>query len=101
MLHSLKDPVKVLSEIYRVLKRGGEARIYDPAKVASQIDRKKWKASLNFRERFFLRGFGLFGLHKPIKTYEPEQIRAMIEATPFTDFDIDKDEDEIKIRLRK
>ena len=101
MLHSLKNPAKVLTEIYRVLKKGGEARIYDPAKVASQIDRKKWKASLNFRERFFLWGFELFGLHKPIKTYEPDQVRTIIEATPFTDFDIDKHNDEIKIKLRK
>ena len=101
MLHSLKDPVKVLTEIYRVLKKGGEAWIYDPAKVASQIDRKKWKASLNFRERFFLWGFGLFGLHKPIKTYEPDQITAMIEATQFTNYHIDKEKDEIKITLWK
>ena len=101
MLHSLKDPVKVLTEIYRVLKKGGEAWIYDPAKVASLIDRKKWKASLNFRERFFLWGFGLFGLHKPIKTYEPDQIKAMIEATQFTNYDIVKDQDEIKIKLWK
>jgi len=101
MLHSLKDPVTAVTEIYRVLKKGGEAWIYDPAKVASQIDRKKWRASLNARERFFLWGFGLFGLHKPIKTYEPDQIRAMIETTQFTNYDIDKVKDEIKIKLWK
>ena len=101
MLHSLRNPEKVLTEIYRVLKIGGEARIYDPAKVATQIDRKRWKASLNLRERFFLWGFGLFGLHKPIKTYEPDQIRTVIEATQFRNYDIDKDGDELKIRLWK
>ena len=70
MLHSLKDPVKVFTEIYRVLKDGGQAWIYDPAKVASDVDRLKWKASLNSREKFFLWLFGLLGLHKPIKTYQ-------------------------------
>ncbi|MHC4105332.1 MAG: class I SAM-dependent methyltransferase, partial [Planctomycetota bacterium] len=53
MLHSLKDPVKVFREIYRVLKKGGQAWIYDPAKVAFYINRKKWRASLTHRERFF------------------------------------------------
>jgi ubiquinone/menaquinone biosynthesis C-methylase UbiE len=101
MLHSLKKPVKVLKEIYRVLKSGGEAWVYDPAKVVSYIDRKKWKASLNYRERFFLWSFGLFGLHKPIETYDPEQIKAMILATEFTNYHIDKEKDEIKIKLRK
>ena len=54
MLHSLKEPVSVFREIYRVLKEGGQAWIYDPAKIALYVDRKKWRASLTNRERFFL-----------------------------------------------
>ena len=73
MLHSLKEPLKVLQETYRVLKNQSQAWIYDPAKVASAADRKKWKASLNTRERFFLWLFKLFGLHKPIKTVTRDQ----------------------------
>ena len=101
MLHSLKEPVTVLQEMYRVLKAGGEAWIFDPAKVTSTLDRKKWKASLNARERFFLWLFQLTGLHKPIKTYSRQQAIALIEKTDFNNYRIDEQEKEIKIKLKK
>jgi len=101
MLHSLKEPVAVLQEIHRVLKAGREAWIFDPAKVASQVDREKWKASLTPRERFFLWLFKLFGLHKPIKTYTRQQAIALIKQTDFKDFWIDEKDKEIRIRLKK
>ena len=101
MLHSLKNPVNVLQEIYRVLKAGREAWVFDPAKVASHVDRKKWRASLNLRERFFLRLFQLFGLHKPIKTYTRDQAIALIEKTNFEHYRIDARNNEIRIKLKK
>jgi ubiquinone/menaquinone biosynthesis C-methylase UbiE len=101
MLHSLKNPVAVLKEIYRVLKIGGEAWIYDPANVTTYIDIEKWKASLNVRERSFLWFFKLLGLHKPIATYTREQVIPMIEATDFESFEIDERKNEIRIKLRK
>jgi ubiquinone/menaquinone biosynthesis C-methylase UbiE len=101
MLHSLKDPVRVMGEIYRVLKKGKEAWIYDPAKVASDVDRQKWKASLTLRERFFLRLFRSMGLHKPIEPYQRSQVVPMIEATDFKIYSIEESDGEIKIKLRK
>ncbi len=101
MLHSLKNPVAVLKEIYRVLKIGGEAWIYDPANVTPYIDIEKWKASLNFRERLFLWFFKLLGLHKPMVAYTREQVIPMIEATDFESFEIDERKNEIRIKLRK
>jgi ubiquinone/menaquinone biosynthesis C-methylase UbiE len=101
MLHSIKEPEKVLQEIYRVLKAEKEAWIFDPAKVTSMVDRKKWKASLNLRERFFLWLFQLFGLHQPIKVYTREQAIALIEKTDFKQYDIDVQDDEIRIKLTK
>ncbi len=101
MLHSLKDPVKVLQEIYRVLGAGREAWVFDPARVASQVDRKKWKASLNLRERFFLQLFQIFGLHKPIRTYTREEAKALISQTDFKHYRIEAGESEIRIKLKK
>jgi ubiquinone/menaquinone biosynthesis C-methylase UbiE len=101
MLHSLKEPVNVLQEIYRVLKPDREAWIFDPAKVASAVDRQKWKGSLNLRERFFLWLFQLFGLHKPIETYTREQAIALIEKSNFENYQIDVLDNEIRIKLQK
>jgi ubiquinone/menaquinone biosynthesis C-methylase UbiE len=101
MLHSLKEPAKVFNEIYRVLKQGGEVWIFDPAKVASQVDRKKWLLALTHKERFFLWLFKVLGLHEPIVVYSREQAIEMIKASNFRDYTIDAAENEIKIKLKK
>lgn len=101
MLHSLKNPVNVLLEINRVLKDGADAWIYDPANVIQYIDRKKWKASLNLRERFFLWIFGLLGLHKPIAIYRKSDVIPIIEAAGFSKYKVDESKKEIRIKLTK
>ena len=101
MLHALKEPVAVLQEIHRVLKTGRQAWIFDPAKVASQVDREKWKTSLTLREQFFLGLFKLLGLHKPIETYTRKQAIALIKQTAFQKYWIDEKDREIKIKLQK
>lgn len=101
MLHALKDPVKVIQEIYRVLKTGGQAWIFDPARVSGAVDSNRWKASLNLRERFFLKLFQWSGLHKPIKTYSREEATALIEQTDFKDYHIEAGDNEIRIKLKK
>jgi len=101
MLHSLKNPVAALHEMHRVVKNGGEAWIYDPANIADCIDARKWKASLNPRERVFLWFFRLIGLHQPITAFTREQIVPMIKATDFEPIEIDERQNEIRIKLRK
>jgi ubiquinone/menaquinone biosynthesis C-methylase UbiE len=101
MLHSLKHPAKVIQEMHRVLKAGGEAWIFDPARVSGAVDRKKWQASLNLRERFFLKLFQVSGLHKPIKTYSREEAIALIAKTDFRNYRIDAQKNEIRIKLKK
>ena len=101
MLHSLKNPINVLIEINRVLKTGGQAWIYDPARIIQFIDKNKWQASLNIRERFFLWFFGLLGLHKPIAVYGRDQVLPLVEAAGFKAHSIEEGDGEIRMKLRK
>jgi ubiquinone/menaquinone biosynthesis C-methylase UbiE len=101
MLHMLKDPVKVLGESYRVLRWGGEAWIYDPARVSSQMNKEKWKASLNVMERLSYVLFKLYLRISPPHTYAREQVEEMIAATKFKEYEIEEEDREIKVKLRK
>lgn len=102
MFHSLRHPLDVLREMYRVLKKGGEAWIYDPAQIASKIDVSKWKASLTLYDRFSLWLFTVLGLCKPsIKTYSRSQVIHMIETTNFREYGVEEADGEMKIRLIK
>ena len=101
MLHTLKDPVKVLKECNRVLKQGGNAWIYDPARVTSQIDIRKWKAAFTLWEKLMYLLFLLFARFNPGRFYGRDQVAAMIEAAHFREYEIQKEGDEIRIKLTK
>jgi ubiquinone/menaquinone biosynthesis C-methylase UbiE len=101
MLHSLKNPVDVFTEIHRVLKKDADAWIYDPANVTQYIDKAKWRASLNLRERCFLWIFGLLGLHKPMAVYRKSDVIPMVKAAGFKKYEVVEREREIRIKLTK
>jgi ubiquinone/menaquinone biosynthesis C-methylase UbiE len=101
MLHMLRDPVKMLVECRRVLKPGMEAWIYDPARVSSQIDNERWKASFTSVEQWLYRLFVFFARINPPHVYSREQIVSMIEAASFKKYRIEQDQEEWKIKLTK
>jgi ubiquinone/menaquinone biosynthesis C-methylase UbiE len=101
MLHALRDPVKTLRECRRVLKPGGEAWIYDPAKVCSTVDRGQWKATLTPVERLMERLLPLFARLNPPRLYNRKQVEEWIACAPFKDYSIEESGTETKIRLRK
>ena len=101
MLHSLKNPVKVIEEIVRVLKPGGEAWIFDPARVGSALDINQWKASLTLRERFFFKLFQLTGLHKPVKTLSRDAAMELMAEAGCKDYRIEARDKEIRITIKK
>ena len=101
MLHMLRDPDKMFLECRRVLKPGGQAWIYDPARVSSQIDKRRWKASFTLLERWTYPLLALYARMNPPHVYTREQLVSMIEAASFENYEMEEDAGEWRIRLRK
>lgn len=102
MLHMLRNPSRMLGECRRVLKPGGEAWIYDPARVSSQIDKKRWKNSFSIAEKCIYPLLGIYARLNPPHTFTREHLVSMVETASFIEYRIEqRDAGEWKIRLKK
>jgi len=104
MLHALRSPDKVsrvMRECYRVLKPGGEAWIYDPARIHSGIEIRSWKSLLTLRERLLFKFFTLYQWFNPPHYYHHPEFVKIIAVTDFSFRRIEEKNGEIKIKLRK
>ncbi len=104
MLHALRSPDKVsrvMRECYRVLKSGGEAWIYDPARIHSGMEIRSWKSSLTLRERLLYKLFTLYQWFDPPHYYHRPEFVQIISATDFNVRWIEEKGGEIRVKLRK
>lgn len=95
--HSWKNPVRVLNECYRVLKAGGQAWIYDPAKIATEEMTKLWL--IGKRDHIAYKWASL--THRVMAgAYSIDGIHQIVGKTKFPDYQVELGE-WTRIKLRK
>jgi hypothetical protein len=90
-----------MRECYRVLRSGGEAWIYDPARIHSGIEISSWKSLLTLRERLLYKLFTLYQRFDPPHYYHHREFVQIIAATDFSVRWIEEKDGEIRVKLRK
>jgi ubiquinone/menaquinone biosynthesis C-methylase UbiE len=94
-LHHWKEPIKVLNEIYRVLKRDRKALICDGRRDASKEEIIKMLKKI---DSFIMR----WGLKKTIKeSYTKEKVVELLSRTKFNGGEIKENPLELEIWLKK
>lgn len=101
MFHSLKNPVRVLQECWRVLKNGGQVWIWDPAQVSSRVNSKEWLSSLTPWERFLTVVFRLYGRFNRPHEYTREEVLELVHKTPFEIVELRETGGMIRMKLKK
>jgi ubiquinone/menaquinone biosynthesis C-methylase UbiE len=101
MVHALKEPVRVFEECFRVLKTGGTALLYDPARVSSRIDEQAWKASFTPGEWILFLLFRIFAKINPGREYTRQEMAGMIEEAGFRSYEIRVKDKETRVRMTK
>lgn len=95
LLHHLKNPVKALNELHRVLKKGGVAWIYDTRSDASEAEIKKHVEYI--RERLKLARIGRIAKawitmiakrELTIDSYTIPEMLEIVEKSKFKDFEV-------------
>ena len=96
--HAWKNPVRVMNQFRRVLKTGGEAWIYDPAKIITDAVRDKLLGSLKGLDRLAWEWGSFTSKASPSRT--DEEIHDMIARSGFSQGRVDRTE-WLRIRLTK
>jgi ubiquinone/menaquinone biosynthesis C-methylase UbiE len=100
VFHSLKDPVRFINECYRILRRGSEAWIYDPARIMAS------KESVMRQVRKKVPKMILYlGLSFIVKIFKPrlstwDEVARIIEKSRFKSYNITV-KDDLRIKLKK
>jgi ubiquinone/menaquinone biosynthesis C-methylase UbiE len=94
-LHLWKDPARVFAEIYRVLKPGCEALIYDARKHPPAEEVRRWmRATDSMVMRFGLR-------HSFNEGYTAKDIEGIVGDIPFEKVGVQVKGADLEIRLKK
>ncbi|MEM2690445.1 MAG: class I SAM-dependent methyltransferase [Nitrososphaerota archaeon] len=107
LIHHLKWPRKALDEVYRILKRGGEAWIYDGRKDAARTELKKTIQSLGMEKILPLplwiieRIWPYIHIGYKTETYTSGKIGKAIKGSMFKDYEVEIEGAYVKIMLKK
>ena len=98
--HSWKDPARVLNECYRVLKPGGKAWIYDPARITTAETKRLWQQEpLRGLDWLAYKWASMTSKAMP-RSCSANEVCQIIAATKFKDYQVEQGE-WMKIKLRK
>ncbi len=104
-LHHLSDPVKALNEIYRILKSGGEAWIFDGRKDATRAEfletAKKLGMADDFPVSIISRLWPLIHVGSKTEAYYSGKIAVAIKESSFKKAEITPEGTFMRLRLKK
>lgn len=107
MIHHIREPVRAFNEIYRILKRGGEAWIYDGRKDATKTEFEETVRRLGIQRDLPLplwiieRMWPHWHVGCKTDTYITGKIGKALKESRFTSSDIKNEGAYVKITLKK
>jgi len=107
MIHHLREPVKAFNEVYLILKRGGEAWVYDGRKDAPRAEMEETVRDLGIEEDlppplWIIEAFWPY-MHIGCKTevYVSGRIGRALSESLFKDYEVKKEGAYMRITLKK